>query len=236
MISLGAQVAFLGFVLSGPLGFLFVNSINPQPAWVSPAVFANHYSVIQDLPFYFGFFLIGGMLMLVAGHYFNYKEGNALTKFRLLVSFGCTIIFCTLISFNYICQTAFVHNLALHYRPEYDFAIATFSMSNPMSFCWANEMWGYAVLGIATLLMVGYYRNKNNVIRGLLIANGVVSLMSALWTIVDVTWVMSPYGLIAYFTWNILMIVMMIIMYSHSKHASVLIRKNHRQFSHVSTL
>ncbi|MFZ1676226.1 MAG: hypothetical protein WBP41_02965 [Saprospiraceae bacterium] len=235
LISLGALVGLVGFVLSGPLGFLLVNSISPQPAWVSPAVFANHYSVIQDLPFYFGFFLIGGMLMLVAGHYLNYKEDNALTKFHLLVSFGWTIVFCALISFNYICQTTFVHNLVLHYKPEYDSAIAMFSMSNPMSFCWANEMWGYALLGIATLLMAGYYRNRNNVIRGLLIANGVVSLMSALWTIVDVNWVLSPYGLIAYFAWNILMIVMMILIYNHSKPASIILKRNHRQFSHIRT-
>ncbi|MBK9985156.1 MAG: hypothetical protein IPP15_22825 [Saprospiraceae bacterium] len=233
LISLGALVALGGYVLSGPVAFLLVNTISPQPAWVSPAVFAHHYSVIQDLPFYFGFFLLGGMLMLVAGHYLNYKEGNTMTKFHLLVSLGWTIVFCGLISFNYIGQTTFVHNLAVHYRPEYDSAIAMFSMSNPMSFCWANEMWGYAILGIATLLMAGYYRNKSNVIRGLLIANGVISMMSALWTIVDVSWVMSPFGLVAYFTWNVLMILMMILIYKHSKIVPVRNTNNHRQFSHI---
>jgi hypothetical protein len=49
----------------------------------------------------------------------------------------------------------------------------------------------------------------------LLLANGVLSLLSALWTIVDVNWVMTTAGLIAYFAWNILMIIMMMI-YSHT--------------------
>ena len=217
LISLGALVTLIGFVMSGPAAFLIVNMVKPQPAWVSPRVFAENYSSIQDLPFYFGFLLIGGMLMVVAGHYLNYKEGDAEKKFHLLVSLGWTIVFCTLISFNYICQTTFVHNLALYYKPEYDFAISTFSMSNPMSFCWANEMWGYGFLGIATLLMSGYYRDKNNFIRLLLITNGIGSLMSAIWTIIDVSWVKNTAGLISYFVWNVLMIVILVMIYKHSQ-------------------
>jgi len=219
LISLGALVALIGYIMSGPVAFLIVHLVKPQPAWVSPEVFAENYSAIQDLPFYFGFLLLGGMLMLVAGHYLNFKEDDDEKKFHLLVSFGWTIVFCALISFNYICQTTFVHNLAMHYQPEYDSAISTFSMSNPMSFCWANEMWGYAILGIATLLMAGYYRDKNNFIRSLLIANGIVSLMSAIWTIIDVSWVMTTAGLVSYFAWNVLMIVMMIMIYKQAKYS-----------------
>lgn len=202
--------------MSGPVAFLIVNLVKPQPAWSSPAVFAENYGTIQDLPFYFGFLLIGGMLMLAAGHYLNFAEEDDAKKFHLLVSLCWTIIFCSLISFNYICQTTFIHNLALNYKPEYEFAISTFSMSNPMSFCWANEMWGYAFLGIATWLMAGYYRNKNSFIRSLLITNGIVSLTGAIWTITDVSWVMTTVGLVAYFAWNVLMIALMILIYSFS--------------------
>lgn len=217
LISLGAVVALTGYVMSGPVAFLIVRLWKPQPLWVSPDVFAENYSAIQDMPYYFGFLLIGGMLMLVAGHYLNFREDDDEKKFHLLVALGWTIVFCTLISFNYICQTTFVRNLALHYTPEHDAAIAAFSMSNPLSFCWANEMWGYAFLGIATLLMAGYYRDRNNVIRVLLIANGIVSVGSAVWTIVDINWVMTTAGLIAYFVWNVLMIVLMIMIYGDSK-------------------
>lgn len=225
LISLGAIVALTGYILSGPVAFVVVNLIKPQPAWVSAAVFAEHYSTLQDLPYYFGFLLIGGMLMLVAGHYLNFKEEDVKKKFHLLIAFGWTIVFCTLIAFNYICQTTFVHNLALHYpqdalhKPAYDASIAAFSMSNPLSFCWANEMWGYAFLGIANWLMAGYYRDKNNFIRGLLITNGIVSLVSAVMTIIHVNWVMTTAGLVAYFAWNVLMIVMMLKIYVYSKKA-----------------
>lgn len=217
LISLGALVALIGYIMSGPVAFVIVNLLEPQPAWVSPAVFAENYSTIQDLPFYFGFLLIGGMLMLVSGHYLDIKKDNIAKKFYLLIALGCTIVFCTLISFNYISQTTFVRNLALNYKPEYDSAISTFSMSNPMSFCWANEMWGYAFLGIATWMLAGYYHDKNNFIRALLITNGIVSLISAIWTIVDVSWVMTTAGLISYFTWNVLMIVLMIMIYRDAK-------------------
>ncbi len=156
------------------------------------------------------------MLMLAVGHYLNYQGEVAETKFHLLVSLGWTVVFCTLISFNYICQTTFVHNLALHYKPEYDAAISMFSMSNPLSFCWANEMWGYALLGVATWLMAGYYRRVHEGIRWLLVANGVVSLISAFWTILDVNWVMTTAGLVAYFVWNVLMIALMVLIYRNA--------------------
>lgn len=214
LIALGALVALSGFILSGPVAFIIIHILRPQPAWESAAVFAEHYSSLQDIPFYFGFLLIGGMLMLVSGHYLNNRQ-EGIVKFHLLVALGWTIAFFTLIAFNYICQTTFVHNLALHYQPEYDLAIASFSMANPLSFCWANEMWGYAFLGVATWLMAGYYQSA--FIRFLLIVNGVVSILSAVWTIIDVQWVMSPFGLIGYFLWNILMIVMMIAIYRSAK-------------------
>jgi hypothetical protein len=216
LISLGAFVALIGYITSGPVGFLIVRLVKPQPAWTSPSVFAGNYHAIQDLPFYFGFLLIGGMLMLAAGHYLNYSGADSEKKFHLLVSFGWTIAFFTLISFNYICQTTFVRHLALNYKPDYDTAIATFSMANPMSFCWANEIWGYGLLGVATWLMAGYYSGRNNLIRSLLIANGVVSVATVVFTIVDMNWLLTSIGLSAYFVWNILMIVLMILIYNHS--------------------
>jgi hypothetical protein len=90
-------------------------------------------------------------------------------------------------------------------------------MANPMSFCWANEMWGYAFLGIATMLMSGYYRERNQVIRWLLIINGPVSILSAILTIVDVTWIMTLAGFIAYLVWNVLMIVVTGRIYIYSR-------------------
>jgi hypothetical protein len=224
LISIGALVALTGYVLAGPVSFVVVYLVKPQPPWISSSVFVENYRTIQDLPYYFGFLLIGGMLMLIAGHYLNFKEQDDTKTFHLLLAFAWTIVFSCLISFNYICQTTFVHNLALHYKPEYDSAISMFSMSNPLSFCWANEMWGYAFLGIATLLMSGYYQGKNRFIYSLLITNGIISLASAVATIFDVTWVMTLHGFISYFAWNVLMIILMLTIYFHSKNTAQSVR------------
>lgn len=217
LISLGSLIALLGYVTSGPVGFLMVRVLRPQPAWTSPKVFAENYHIIQDLPFYFGFLLIGGMLMLAAGHYLNYKGDDAQKRFHQLLAFGFTIVFFALISFNYICQTTFVRHLALNYKPEYDPAISSFSMANPLSFCWANEIWGYGFLGVATWLTAGYYSGTSNIIRTLLIANGVVSIATVVFTVVDTNWLLTPLGLGAYFIWNTLMIILMILIYSYTR-------------------
>jgi hypothetical protein len=217
LISMGSLVALIGFILSGPVAFVIVKAVKPQPVWTSPEVFAENYHLIQDIPYYFGFFLLGGMLMVSAGHYLNFeKHTSELKKFHLLVAFAWAIAFFTLISFNYICQTTFVRNLALNYKPAYDSAIETFSMSNQLSLCWAIEMWGYAFLGISTWLAAAYYEDKNKWIQRLMILNGIVSLGSAVWTIVDVSWVMTITGLVSYFVWNVLMILLMILIHKHS--------------------
>jgi len=217
LISLGSLIALVGYGTSGPVGFLIVRVLRPQPAWTSPKVFAENYHIIQDLPFYFGFLLIGGMLMLAAGHYLNYKGDDVQKRFHQLLAFGFTIVFFALISFNYICQTTFVRHLALNYKPDYDPVISSFSMANPLSFCWANEIWGYGFLGVATWLNAGYYSRTSNIIRTLLIANGVVSIATVVFTVIDTNWLLTPLGLGAYIIWNVLMIVLMILIYSYTR-------------------
>lgn len=134
LISLGALVALAGYVLSGPVGFLAVQLTHPQPVWTSAAGFAENYHAVQDMPYFFGLLLIGGMLMLAAGHYLNAPSENEKTRFHLLLALMWTTFFAALIFFNYICQTTFVRHLALHYKPENDPLIAAFSMANPMRF------------------------------------------------------------------------------------------------------
>ncbi len=78
-------------------------------------------------------------------------------------------------------------------------------------------MWGYGLLGVATWLTADYYKDKNNVIRWLLVANGVVSVGTVVATVINVSWVMSPTGLAAYFLWNVLMIVVMAMIFRQAK-------------------
>ncbi len=218
MISYGAVVGLIGFVFSGPIGFLLVLLTRPQPQWVNASVFVSNYHWIQTLPYFLGFFLVTGVMMVVVGHFLDARD-NASTRFSLLIGVALTSVFAALVMFNYICQTTYVHNLATHYVADHDFAIAAFSMSNPLSLCWAIEMWAYAVLGVAMLLMYGYYRHNKNV-QWLLLLNAIVSILSPILTIIDVNWVLTTSGLISYFAWNVLMIVLMIAIYRHTKSPS----------------
>jgi len=221
LISVGVIVALTGFSFSGPLGFLIVQVSGPQPAWVSPEVFAQNYKVSQNIPYYAGFLLVAGMLLLSAGHYISLTGENAKDRLNVLLSVLWTCIFSALISFNYICQVSFIHHLALQYKPEYDDAISTYSMSNPISLCWATEMWGYGMLGVATWMLSAFYRSKNRVICLLLILNGILSVACIAVTIIDTGWLLKGAGLIAYFTWNALMIIVLILIYRYSKQRSV---------------
>ena len=216
LISVGAIVALAGFIFSGPVGFILVKLVKPQPQWVSPAVFAQHYHVVQDVPYYFGFLLISGMLMISTGYYLNFKSNDAIGKFMLLLGLGFSIVFSGLISFNYICQTTFIRNLARNYRSENDSAIYIFSMANTFSLSWAIEMWGYAFLGLSTALSAAYYKNRSNLIAALMVLNGVLSICGALFMIVNVNWVTTKAGLASYFGWNILMVLILTLIYRKS--------------------
>lgn len=218
LIARGALIALAGYLLSGPVAFILTRIVAPQPAWVSAKVFSENYHVVQDIPYYFGFLLIAGMLMISAGHYLNYKHRDDHNgRFMLLLALCLIIVFSGLISFNYICQTTFIRNLALSYQAEFDPAISTFSMANTHSLAWAIEMWGYAILGVATALTAPYYAGKNRILGFLLTLNGVVSVGSALLTVADIGWVMTSGGLISYFGWNVLMIGMMTLIYQESQ-------------------
>jgi len=113
-----------------------------------------------------------------------------------------------LIFFNYVNQTTFVPALVRNYRPEYDVLIGALTMANPLSLAWAIEMWGYAFLGLATALVAPVFGRTHleRVLAWLLVANGVVSVISALITAADLDWVLSTPGLVSFMVWNVLLI------------------------------
>jgi hypothetical protein len=75
---------------------------------------------------------------------------------------------------------------------------------------------GYAFRGVATALSAKYYNQQNKLLAVLMIANGAVSIGSALLTVIDVSWVMAVGGLVSYFVWNVLMILIMVLIYRES--------------------
>lgn len=114
--------------------------------------------------------------------------------------------FVALIFFNYINQTTFLPALARGYRPEYDPLITLLSFSNPRSLCWAIEMWGYALLGVSTILAAPVLRRNwlEKATAGLMVANGIISLVGGFVTSADLSWVMTPTGPANYIAWNVL--------------------------------
>lgn len=221
LISFGSIVALIGFILSGPVGLVLVQLVKPQPSWSSAVNFVANYHSLQTVPYYFGFILIGGMLILAVAHFLNADNELPLDRMQIFLSVVWTSVFAALVFFNYICQIAFVHHLATDYKPENDIVIGTLSMANPSSLSWAIEMWGYAILGVATWLLSAYYREKNKAIYFLLIANGIISIFSAAFYVYDGKWLLTTAGLASYGFWNILMIVLLILIYRLAKQPNV---------------
>lgn len=206
----GAALTIAGILLSGPLGLLAVSAIHPTPPWQDAALYAQSYHPVQTLPFFGGFMLVSGyIVMMVALHLIAEERHKANT----LIAVVFTGIFATLIFFNYISQTTFVPALARSYTPAADPAISAFSLANPLSLSWAIEMWGYAALGVATWLAASVF-NRNRLERvtaGFMIANGVVSIVGGVVTSINLGWVLTTPGVVSYAMWNVLVLVLSIL-------------------------
>jgi hypothetical protein len=196
----------IGIFFSGPIGFIIVQLSRPQPPWVSAEIFAENYSSIQVMPYVFGFLLILGFLLFFASLVNSGKEQH-----KPLEMMGMTLgaVFASLISFNYIIQIAYVPNAL-----DQNGVILSFvSMANPKSIAWALEMFGYAILGLATIAAAPLFYGKRlqRIIRWLLVFNGVASIGGAAAVSVDLSGVLSPTGFVGYVIWNILIIVIMVL-------------------------
>ena len=209
LIRRGALLASVSTLVSGPLLFAITLLVAPQPMWSGAAIAAQNHHWLQELTYFCGFGIIAGMLMLAAGHFLFARESERGWSLLALVS---TVIFATLISFNYIVQTTFVRNLLIAYQPSDEAAIAAFSMLNPRSLAWCIEMWGYGILGVATWLLAPLY-SRDKAISRMLVANGIVSIGSALATSYDSAWLMTAVGLSSYILWNALLIALTYLIY-----------------------
>jgi hypothetical protein len=205
----GAALTAVGILLSGPLGLIIVNLVHGQPSWQGAQTFAENYHPVQTAPFFAGIALVLGYVVLMPALYHIAADFQ---KTRALVATVLTGAFATLIFFNYINQTTFVPALARNYRPEYDALISAFSFVNPNSLCWAIEMWGYGILGLATWLAAPVFGRDGieKTARVLMTANGVFSIVGALVVSLDLNWVFTPAGLVSYAAWNVLVFALSI--------------------------
>jgi len=216
-LRVAALLTIPALLLSGPIGALVAHVTHPQPTWRDVATFAANFHPTQQLPYVFGLALLAVCAWFVAR---AATLGGRPRPGVVIATSG----FVTLVLLNYIAQLGFVPHAA---RENSELAGAL-SMSNPHSLAWLLEMTGYGLFGIATWLVAPVFAGdgRRRWIRGLLVANGVTSVASALATYVSTTWILSAPGVAAYAVWNLLVIVAMALIASDPRpvaaHANVL--------------
>ncbi|MBN1181125.1 MAG: hypothetical protein JXB49_02485 [Bacteroidales bacterium] len=201
----GAILIMLGTIFPS----LFAIFLQPkQPAWESAQVFVKHYHELQSLPIYFGFFLIGGSLILLATIFLLSKA-----KLYPLLGLIFGIVGAAVVSLNYIIQTTFIPAVVTEYTESHAVIIEAFAMGNPTSFAWAAEMWGYGFIGLATWFAASFFGNKGieKTAKVLFILNGILSIAGALYTAFNLGWVLTVPGYVSFGLWNLLYFILAII-------------------------
>lgn len=206
--ALGAILTALGTLASGPLALPVVALVQPQPLWAGAGVFVENFHPIQTLPFYFGFVLLAGSILMLVSICALSKERPASLAALVFMSIGAALVF-----LNYLTQTTFIPAVVGAYTPESDPVIGAFSMSNPGALAWAIEMWGYGFMGLGTWLAAGFFGagGLERAARILFVLNGVASVFGALILSFDLRGVFSLPGLVGYGLWNVLYVALAIV-------------------------
>jgi hypothetical protein len=205
-----ATCTLVGTVASGPFAQLVVATSHPQPSWQDARTFATHYHPVQALPFFLGFLLVAGFVLLVTS---LHCLASARLRARTQSAVVFTAVFAALVLFNYAVQTTIVAALATRYEEASASLLAALTMANPISIGWSLEMWGYAWLGVATWLVAPVFDGLGveRAARATFTANGPLSVVGAFWTALQPGWVMTRAGLIAFAAWNALVIAMAVL-------------------------
>lgn len=203
----GAICALVGAVTSGPLGLWLVQTTHPQPPWRDAATFVAAYHWVQLVPFIFGFMLVAGFVLLIAG---LHSVAPLALRARTSASLAFAAAFAAMIFVNYAIQTTFIPALVGTWSTEPSGLLEALTMSNPRSLGWAIEMWGYAVLGVATWLAAPVFRGSlpSRWTARLFVLNGLVSIATAALTAIAPGWVMTESGLWAFGVWNLLIVIL----------------------------
>ena len=201
-VQTSAALVLAGAVLSGPVAMLLVAQVSPQPAWTGVSAFAANYHPVQLLPYALGYLLLAGFVFFSAS---CHALAAAPLRPRTSAALVFTGIYAALVFTNYTLQLGFIPRV-LNDRPDF---VSALTMANPASFAWFLEMFGYAAMGVATWLLADAFRGsrRGNVIRHLLIANGVLSIIGAACTALYDRWVFSAAGLLSFAGWNLLVAV-----------------------------
>jgi len=192
----------VGALFSGPIAILVVLAVAPQPAWTTVDAFARSYAPIQALPYLLGYILLAGFVMFAAA---CHATGEPSMRLRTTAAVVFTGIYAALVFTNYTIQLGYVPRLIAD-RPTF---VGALTMSNPSSFAWFLEMFGYAAMGVATWLVAPLFGGSARVtlVRVLLMGNAAVSIAGAACTAAFDRWVFSAAGFASFAGWNVLVIV-----------------------------
>ncbi|NMB83512.1 MAG: hypothetical protein GYA14_17020 [Ignavibacteria bacterium] len=206
LLLVSAIITITGIILSGPIGIL-LTQIEPQPVWQGEAIFIANHNYVQTFPYMFGFILILGFTLFMSTS-FRLAATGYQKVFRLAANIF-TSVYVVLVGLNYAIQISLVP--ALVYKSP-SFA-ALFTMANPRSVGWILEMFGYGFLGVATILIAPVFRKglRMKIVRYLLIANGIISILGAAATTLGTMWLMEWPGIVSVVIWNLLILAIMIL-------------------------
>ena len=181
---------------------LIVQGVAPQPAWTGVEAFARSYHPIQTLPYALGYILLVGFVMFAAA---CHALGDSSMRLRTTAALVFTGVYAALVFTNYTIQLGYVPRTIAE-RPAF---LGALTMSNPSSFAWFLEMFGYAAMGVATWLVAPLFGGgtRGTAVRALLIVNGVMSVAGAACTAAFDRWVFSTSGLASFAGWNVVVIV-----------------------------
>jgi hypothetical protein len=187
-----------GAVLSGPGALLVVRLVGGQSSWTNVDAYVTSYRSIQVLPYLLGYLLLMGFVLFTAACHAGAEPAMYVRTSAALVLTG---VYAALVFTNYTIQLGYVPRV-LQDRPAY---IAELTMANPASFAWFLEMFGYAAMGAATWFVSGCFGGgrRADLVRLLLIGNGVLSIAGAVCTALVDRWVFSPSGLVCFAVWNV---------------------------------
>ena len=202
-----AWATLAGIVLSGPLALIALNRAHPQPPWRDAATFVHAVHPAQAFPYSAGFLLVGGAAVLISSLHAGAPPD---LKPRTTAALVFTGAFAALVFLNYIVQTTFMPVLVERYAAEDEPIVTALSLANPTSLAWALEMWAWGLFGVATWLVAPVFSRGalERFTSHVFVANGVVSVGSALMTAFRPAWVMTPSGLVGFTLWNILVFAM----------------------------
>lgn len=204
LLLISSIVVITGILLSGPIGVL-LTQIKPQPEWKNSETFASNFHIVQTLPYIFGFILLTGFVLFISTS-FRLASTGIQKIFRIAANIFIAV-YATLVGLNYAIQIGLVPALV----KSKDQLAGLFTMTNPNSIGWTLEMFGYGFLGAATILIAPVFRKgyRMKVVRYLLIANGVLSILGAAATAFGTSWLMEWPGIVSVVIWNILILVIM---------------------------